>query len=154
MRVHLPGNWWTTYLGKPWCAQPDPPHSYNCGELVRAVHRDWLGIDSPAIPVRNAHSRLQCLRAMQPELFGLEPLPQHIVPRTLDVAFLGRGQRLSHVGIAVDTSEGLRILHCPEAVCGVVLDSLHELYLMGFPRLRWFRHRGADAAMKSLGWLI
>ena len=106
MHVLMPHNWWLDYLGKPWSANAEPPHSYNCGELVRAIHRDWLGIDSPTIPVTNFCNRLQCVRAMQPELFGLEPLPQDTAPRTLDVVFLGRGQRLSHVGVVVETSEG------------------------------------------------
>lgn len=153
MLVSLPKNWWLRYLGKPWAAKPSPPQSYNCGELVRTVHMDWLGLNSPAIPVANTQSRLQCVRAMQPDFFCLEPLPDGDLPRSLDVAFLGRGQHLSHVGIAVETTEGLRILHCPEAASGVVLDSLQELYLLGFPHLRWFRHRDNEAAMRFRGWL-
>ena len=89
MHIHLPANWWLTYLGKPWAVDPNPPASYNCGELVRAVHRDLCGIDSPAIPVADAGSRLQCVRAMRPELFGLEALLAGAAPRALDVAFLG-----------------------------------------------------------------
>lgn len=133
--------WWLRYLGKPWRAVPQPPESYNCGELVRAVHRDMFHIDSPTIPVANPHSRLQCVKAMQPEMFGLLPLPDGVVPRAFDTAFLGRRTCLHHCGVAVETSEGLRILHCPESACGVCLDTLFELRMIGFPRVRWFRHR-------------
>lgn len=143
--------WWLRYLGKPWNALPNPPHSYTCGELVRAVHRDFAGIDSPAIPVTDAQSRLACARAMQPEFFGLEPLGENVPPRSLDVAFLGRRSYLGHCGIVVETSEGLRILHCPEAACGVCLDSLAELRLSGFPLVRFFRHRDLDAALAARG---
>ncbi len=153
MRVSLPPRWYLRYLGKPWAAAPTPPESYNCGELVRAVHRDWLNIDSPAIPVTDAGSRLQCVRAMRPELFGLEPLPPDETPRELDVAFLGRRTALSHCGVAVQTGAGLRVLHCPEAGSGVALDSLLELRMTGFPRVRWFRHRDAEKALKDRGWL-
>ena len=153
MKLHLPHNWWLPYLGKPWAAKPNPPHSYNCGDLVRAVHLDLLGIDTPPIPITNAQSRLQCCKAMQPELFGLEPLPEDASPQSLDVAFLGRKTFLAHCGVAVDTSEGLRVLHCPEARCGVVLDSLAELRLTGFPHLRWFRHRDMETAARSRGWM-
>lgn len=152
MHIHLPANWWLTYLGKPWAVDPNPPASYNCGELVRAVHRDLCGIDSPAIPVIDAGSRLQCVRAMRPELFGLEALPAGAAPRALDVAFLGRRTYLAHCGLAVETGEGLRVLHCPEAACGVALDSLMELRVAGFPSVRWFRHRNMDEVLRSRGW--
>lgn len=137
----LPEKWWLQYLGKPWEAVPNPPESYNCGELVRGIHHDFFGIETVAIPVTTAASRLQCLKAMQPELFGLEPVTRDFV-KEFDVAFLGQRTRLSHCGIAVDTSEGMKILHCPEAGCGVCLDSLLELRMMGFSQVKWFRHKG------------
>lgn len=152
-RVVLPPAWWAPYLGKPWAARPEPPHSYTCGELVRAVHRDLAGIDSPPIPVTDAQSRLQCCRAMQPAYFGLEPLPEGARPRSLDVAFLGRRAFLGHCGMVVETPDGLRILHCPEAACGVSLESLMELRLAGFPTARWFRHRDMDRALAARGLL-
>lgn len=152
-RIVLPANWWLAYLGKPWAADPNPPASYNCGELARAVHRDLCGIDSPPIPVTDAGSRLQCVRAMRPDLFGLEPLAETDSPRALDVAFMGRRACLAHCGMAVETDEGLRVLHCPEASCGVALDSLLELRFSGFPRVRWFRHRDMDRALRVRGLL-
>lgn len=149
----LPQNWWTDYLGKPWEAVPNPPESYNCGELVRAVHRDMAGIDSPAIPVSDARSGRECLRAMQPDLFGLVPIAENEPPRSLDVAFLGRAGRLAHCGVAVETTEGLRVLHCPQSASGVVLDDLHELHFSGFPVARWFRHKDMTDALHRRGWL-
>lgn len=138
--MQLESDWYVKYLGKPWEASPNPPHSYNCGELVRSVHLDLFGIDTPAIPVENARSRRQCVEAMQPGLFGLVPLPRNSAPKSFDVAFMGRS-RLAHCGVAVHTDEGLKILHCPESPCGVCLDNLIELKLMGFPNISWFRHR-------------
>ncbi len=152
-RLDLPHNWWLPYLGRPWAAKPEPPHSYNCGELVRAVHVDMVGIDSPTIPVNNAQSRLQCVKAMQPEMFGLLPLPEGEAPRSLDVAFLGRRTFLSHCGMAVETNEGLKVLHCPDTGFGVVLDSIAELRLSGFPQIRWFRHADMESAARLRGWL-
>lgn len=134
-------NWYLDYLGKPWQAVPNPPESYNCGELVRSVYRDILGVETAAIPVNNAQSALQCARAMQPEIFDLLPLPENEPPHEFDVCFMGRKTLMGHCGIAADTAEGLRVLHCPEASCGVVLDSPFELKLAGFPKIRWFRHK-------------
>lgn len=152
-RVVLPPAWWAPYLGKPWAALPEPPASYNCGELVRAVHRDLAGIDSPAIPVTDAQSRLQCAKAMRPEYFGLEPLPEGVRPQSLDVAFLGRRAYLGHCGVVVDTPDGLRVLHCPEAACGVSLESLAELRMAGFPVARFFRHRDLERALAARGFV-
>lgn len=137
----LPANWWLQYLGKPWQARPCPPHSYNCGELVRSVYKDLCGIDSALIPVSDANSRLACARAMRPELFDLWPLPENCQPQDLDVVFMGRQSLLGHCGMAVNTSEGLKILHCLQTPCGVVLEGTQELRLTGFNKMRWFRHR-------------
>jgi len=141
MATLLTHNWWVPYLGKPWKANPAPPQSYNCGELARRVLHDQAGIDCPAILVADAESRLACARAMQPDVYGLLPLPEGEKPRSLDVAFLGHRMAMLHCGIGVETFEGLRILHCTETRAGTILESLPVLALTGFPRVRWFRHR-------------
>ena len=41
--------WHEEYLGKPWVQNPNPPHSFNCGELVRHVYKRFLGHDSPML---------------------------------------------------------------------------------------------------------
>lgn len=134
-------DWYLGYLGKPWKASPNPPESYNCGELVRSIYRDLFGIETSAIPVLNAQSALQCARAMQPEIFDLFPLPENAEPQEFDVCFMGRKTLMGHCGIALETSEGLKILHCPESVCGVTINSPLELRYSGFPFIRWFRHK-------------
>lgn len=133
--------WHRAYLGKPWEANPQPPASYNCGELVRSVYRDILGIDSAIIPVKDAQSALQCARAMKPEIFDLYSIPDGEDPREFDVCFMGRRTLMGHCGIAAMTSEGLRVLHCPESACGVTLNTPLELRFGGFPLIRWFRHK-------------
>lgn len=134
-------DWYLDYLGKPWKAKPDPPYSYNCGELVRHIYIDLFGKWTSAIPVANAQSALQCARAMKPEIFDLVPIPESDEPQEFDVCFMGRKTHLGHCGIAANTSEGLRILHCPEALCGVTMQSALELKYSGFPLIRWFRHK-------------
>lgn len=134
-------NWYLDYLGKPWKASPNPPDSYNCGELVRHIYIDLFDIQTNAIPVANAQSALQCARAMKPEIFDLLPISENEEPKEFDVCFMGRKTLLGHCGIAAMTSEGLRILHCPESACGVTINSPMELKFMGFPFIRWFRHK-------------
>lgn len=135
-------DWYLDYLGKPWQAKPNPPESYNCGELVRHIYIDLFNIQTSAIPVANAQSSLQCARAMKPEIFDLIPLSETETLQEFDVCFMGRKTLMGHCGIAVDTSEGLRILHCPESASGVTLNSPIELRVAGFPYIRWFRHKG------------
>lgn len=137
----IKSDWYLDYLGKPWKASPNPPESYNCGELVRSIYRDLFDIETSAIPVSNAQSALQCARAMKPEIFDLLPLPENIEPQEFDVCFMGRKSLMGHCGIAVETGEGLQILHCPEAPCGVTLQKPIELKYSGFPLIRWFRHK-------------
>lgn len=134
-------DWYLDYLGKPWKASPNPPDSYNCGELVRSIYFDLFGVKTSAIPVANAQSPLQCARAMKPEIFDLLPLPENEEPQEFDVCFMGRKTLLGHCGIAAMTNEGLRILHCPESACGVTINSPIELNFMGFPYIRWFRYK-------------
>lgn len=137
----IPNYWFLEYLGKPWKPIPDPPNSYNCGELVRSIYLDLFNIKTNAIPINNAQSSLQCARAMQPEIFDLLPIPGNEEVKEFDVCFMGRKTFIGHCGIAVNTSEGLRILHCPEASCGVTIHNFIELQFMGFPSIKWFRHK-------------
>lgn len=134
-------NWFYKYLGKPWQAVPNPPESYNCGELVRAIYRNELGIKLPAILIENARNRRQCIDAMKPDLFGFWPLSIAGKHRDFDLVLLGRKSQLSHCGLIVNTNEGEKILHCPEAQCGVCLDNIRELELMGFPLINFYRHK-------------
>lgn len=147
MRLHR--TWHEAYLNKPWAAVPRPPETFNCGELVRAVHRDLLGIDSPPIPVPDAANRRACINAMRPERYGLVRLPVGVSPRELDVAFIVRQRLRDHVGIAVATADGLMILHCPQ-VYGVVLSAPVDMAGV-LQKIEWYRHPDIDAALSVRG---
>lgn len=145
--------WHLAYQGKPWAGVPHPPESYTCGELLRAVHQDVLGIDTPPIPVPDARVQRACVTAMRPGFFGLEALPPGERPREFDVAFFARARDRDHCGVACMTADGLMILHCVQR-SGVLLDSLAALRgCYGFRDVGWFRHRDTDAALRRLGWL-
>lgn len=143
MRI-LPPRWHEAYLGRPWAAVPQPPQSYTCGELVRAVHRDFFGIDSPPIPVADAGDLKACVKAMRPERYGLQPLAPGRSPREMDVLFFVKARLRDHCGIAVRTANGLWVLHCQQQA-GVILSPLVELRAH-FYRVLWYRHPGLDAA--------
>lgn len=145
-------NWYMKYLGKPWAGVPNPPESYTCGELLRSVHADMLGIDTPPIPAPDARVLKDCLESMMPDYYGLIPLPNGEEPREFDSVFLARNRYEDHCGIACMTSDGLLILHCQQRV-GVHLSSIGEMLALGYQRLRWYRHRDMDKALAERGGL-
>jgi len=131
-------NWWEKYLNKPWKAEPEPPHSFNCGELLRRVYWDEFGIETLPI-LADASDLRQCIKAMTGERYGLAPLKQTDRPRNYDSVFMARGKFDDHCGIAAGTVEGLLVLHCLQGV-GVVLESVGELAGRGLKHLSWYRH--------------
>lgn len=130
--------WYEKYIGTPWVSKPCPPESFNCGELVRYILKQYAGIDTPIITA-NANSLRECIAAMRPSYFGLSPLSADAIPQQFDVVFMCQADREDHVGIAVDTTEGLLILHCCEG-SGTVLETPFELLGNGFRKLKWYRH--------------
>ena len=134
--------WWERYMGKPWAAVPEPPQSYTCGELVRAVLRERCGIETPEV-LANAAVLRECVAAMQPDRYGLRPLLAGEQPREYDVAFMMRASMQDHVGIGVTMPDGLVILHCQQGA-GVTWDSPAELLGTGYRRICWYRHRALD----------
>jgi hypothetical protein len=143
----ISANWHEHYLGKPWDRTPNPPQTYNCGELIRAVHLDLFGIDSPAIAVSDAGKLKDCIRAMDAE-YGLYRIIDGRSPREFDVVFLGKGRFTDHCGIMARTTDGLLVLHCMQGA-GTCLDSLTELTAMGFTKQFFARHPLVDAALAA-----
>ena len=135
--------WYEKYIGKPWEGVPNPPSSYTCGELARAVLREQCGIEAPEIVV-DAFNRRSCINAMRnPNYYGLRPLGATERPQQYDIVYLLRATIQDHVGIAVDTLDGLMIMHCQQG-CGVTMDSVAELRGMGFRHMIWHRHTALD----------
>lgn len=135
--------WWEPYLNKPWSAEPVPPHSFTCGELVRAVHRDRLGLGTAAILI-DPERLLDCLTELgRPEHYGFRRLGSDESPRDFDCVFMARSGHDDHVGVAAQTGEGLMILHCLKGA-GVVLNTPAELRGQRFTRFTWYRHREAS----------
>ena len=136
--------WWEEYIGKPWAAIPKPPQSFTCGDLCRYVIKDRLGADTAPV-YADPNSLRQCVSNLdQPELYSLYPVPA--APRPYDLAFLIRVKYRDHIGIAVQTTEGLKILHCRQGV-GVTLDSPADLFASGYRKIEWFRHRDVSEEM-------
>lgn len=131
--------WYESYIGKPWQAVPDPPDSFTCGELVRYIHKQLLGINCPEI-LADALNTRSCVRAMQPERYNLRQLEAQERPVEFDVVFLMRASMQDHVGIGVNTLDGLQILHCLQGA-GVILNTMADLRGFGFRGQQWYRHR-------------
>ena len=136
--------WWEEYIGKPWAAAPAPPRSFNCGELGRYVLRERLGLDTAPVYADAGILRHCVDNLAHPELYALLPATGELQP--YDFAFCVRVKRRDHMGVAVLTSEGLKILHCQQGV-GVTLDSPAELLAVGYRAIEWFRHKAVNKEM-------
>jgi hypothetical protein len=132
--------WYESYVGKPWEAVPRPPESYNCGELVRAVLLERRGIDLGEIceDPTDLVGRIKCFDS---RLFGLRELGPGEARREYDCVFMAKSRYDDHCGIAVNTLDGLMILHCLQT-SGVVMETPLETMTYGFRRLNWYRHKG------------
>jgi hypothetical protein len=130
--------WYENFLGKPWVGHPTPPETFNCGELVRYIHSNILGIDTANIH-GNPNKLYDCLEAMAPKVFGLRPLDDDEKPQEYDTVFMARNKYDDHCGIGVQTIDGLLIMHCLRN-SGVVLDNTLDLIGRGFKKLTWYRH--------------
>ena len=136
--------WHEKYLGKPWKASPCPPHNYNCAVLARSVQLDMKGGKLREIRA-DANDWRECVAEFSPALFGCRPLAEGENPREFDVAFFARGRYLDHCGVAVQTIDGMLILHCLEGP-GVVLECLGDVMARGYSKMGWFRHKGMEEA--------
>jgi hypothetical protein len=135
--------WFEEYIGKPWEAVPNPPQSFTCGHLGRWIYQQRLGVDTPLIWA-NPASLKECIRNVSDmALYDLFSISDGDRPRPFDVAALSRCKNLDHMGIAVNTVEGLRVLHCQQVI-GVVLDSVGELMGTGFRHIIWHRHKNVS----------
>jgi hypothetical protein len=131
-------NWFENYVGKPWQANPKPPDSYNCGELLKSVYRDLFNIEEMEIKA-DAMKLSECVKAFQSRLFGLIPLKELDEKKEFDVVFMARSRYEDHCGLAANTTDGLLILHCLQSA-GVVLESPYECLENGFSKLYWYRY--------------
>lgn len=136
--------WWEKYLGKPWVGNPSPPESFNCGELIRHVYLEELGIESLPILIDAADLRKR-LKALQETMFRYDLLPLKVEqpPQEYDIIFMSKSKYKDHCGLGVETNEGVMVLHCQEGR-GTVISSPFELISMGFKELLWTRYEGLN----------
>jgi hypothetical protein len=129
-------NWHEQYLGKPWTHNPDPPHSFNCGELLRYVYQKHFNYDPPPLlaDTRDLRSCVHDAGNMDryyPKLCRVD------MPRDFDLAVLSRGAHADHVGLYCGGS----ILHCRPQV-GVFLDDVFTLQSFGWRKIVYLRPEG------------
>lgn len=127
--------WHEQYLGKPWAAVPDPPHSFTCGELLRWVYRVHLGVD--AVPIAADPDDVRsCIRDIRNiARYGDFYHVNH--PWDFDLALMIRGTEPDHVGLYAGGS----ILHCLRGA-GVCLDDAFTLRSLGWRRIDYMRLSG------------
>lgn len=136
-------HWYDEYIGKPWRAVPDPPESYTCGELCRHILQTRCGLNVPQILVDARDHRERVSGMKDPSRYALVPLPENCPPQEYDIVYFQRGLFQRHVGIAINTVEGVKIMHCVEG-SGVITDTPGELLGTGTTKLHWYRHSALE----------
>ena len=129
--------WHEEYLGKPWVQNPNPPHSFNCGELVRHVYKRFLGHDSPML-LADTRDLRSCIKDIG-NIFRYAPFKRVEMPQDFDIAIMARNElsRADHIGIYCDRN----ILHCRPKV-GVFLDDAFTLASFGWRNIVYMRAEG------------
>lgn len=137
--------WYEHYIGKPWVDIPTPPISFTCGELMRYILKNRLGIDNPPILADGSKLR-QCLANLAvPEAYGLYPFEGP--PRPFDMVYLMRRVRRDHIAMAVKRGQDLLFLHCVQGA-GVILETEFELKANTFSNfMEWRRHKDVTEEM-------
>lgn len=128
--------WINDLVGRPWAEVPEPPASYNCGELLRYIYRTRLGIASPPIMVNSNDLRQVCLAVRDLQAFGNFRLVD--VPADYDIVELYRGSEPDHVGMYFGANGG-GVLHCQRNT-GVVFDRVFALRALGWRSISFNRH--------------
>ena len=128
-------HWHEQYLGKPWSHNPDPPNSFNCGELLRWIYKEFFGANVPVVlaDTGDLRSCIKDIRAID-RYWRFERVE---TPQDFDMAIMARGGEADHVGICV----GSDILHCRPKV-GVFLDDVFTLQNMGWKSIKYIRPLG------------
>ena len=127
--------WHEAYIGKPWASPPEPPRSFNCGELLRHVYRIHLGLETPPIVADPGNAR-SCARDIR-NLRRYGDFYEVAMPRDFDLALMGLGLHKTHVGLVA----GECVLHCVEGA-GVLLEDIFAMLCLGW-KMRFMRHVGA-----------
>jgi cell wall-associated NlpC family hydrolase len=127
--------WHEQYLGKPWTHIPDPPNSFNCGELLRHIYKTHLGHDAPPLLADTQDVR-SCIRDVG-NIGRYASFRRVDRPQDFDVAVMSRGGPADHVGLYC----GGNILHCRPRV-GVFLDDVFTLQSFGWRKIAWLRAEG------------
>ena len=130
--------WYEEFLGIPWAGIPDPPRTFNCGELLRFVFKRECGHECAPIPCRDARDLHGCLESMVPPFYGLVPVPAG-EERDKDGVFMARRRFVDHCGLLVELPGGdRRVLHCSQ-LGGTQLSSFGELRAQGYTTFSFWR---------------
>ena len=80
--------WHEQYLGKPWKHNPDPPNSFNCGELLRHIYKQHLGYEAPVL-FADTNDLRSCIRDIA-AIHRYARFRQVDAPADFDVAVMAR----------------------------------------------------------------
>lgn len=128
-------HWSSRYAVRKW----DTMH-FNCWHFFRAVYRDELGIELPAIDTRPDH-RFQVGRDFKEyanRQHDWVPVEDQDRKCEYDGVAIGSRNSLYHVGVWTE-ADGGKIVHC-NMDQGVTVMSVPRMMELGYDLFRFYRH--------------
>lgn len=126
-------SWTAKYIGKPWRVNPNPPQSFNCGELVRYVYKHELGIFSPPL-IADVNKVRECIRDIR-SLKRYANFVQVFDKEAFDVAVFDMRGLSMHIGLYVPDD---LVMHADEEAGCVVIDDVAAIKSLGYD-IKWYR---------------
>lgn len=133
------GHWATRYIGKPWRADADGPHAYDCRGLVGAVQREHFGRSVPPL-TRADRSTTEGRAAFMDAVRRGGWVRTAEAPREGDILVV-QGASGAHVGVFITVGRRLEVLHAPglrdeqgRPQGRVVSQCLRDLLASGYSR--------------------
>ncbi len=135
-------HWAAPLIGKPWAPNATGPDAFDCWGLVRHVFVVRHGIDMPEVAV-GGEDNVQAICAAA-HVSGWRPVTDG--PQADDIVLM-RGLRGRHVGVMVQASARLRLLHAAGHMSGlgpvgcVVAQSINEAIADGYHHHEFWRRK-------------
>lgn len=138
-------HWAVKYVGAPWVKGAAGPGSYDCWGLMRAVAKNELGLELPAIEpdLYEVRALARAFDAAEERKTQWVPIDK---PQEFDCVLLGRSTAVVHAGIYVPIDGG-SVLHSLQPTMaggktgGVCFQRLSTMQMSGWGLVEFVRHR-------------
>ena len=131
-------HWMTPYIGLPYLTGGRNKKGLDCWGLMRLIYKEEKGIELPEYPGISAEEAI-----IKGKVIARDTANDWIpIEKPEDGCGVAMSQKhvYHHVGVWAD-ADGGKVVHCWEGTKFVVADTRRNLYLKGFLKIAFFRHK-------------